>query len=71
MKKIKLTADYDYGIEVELGKRQVIQWGGAPLEITSQEFEEEIAIQLDLMGWLRAQRKQAKEQTDSNNTEKL
>ena len=47
MKEIILTADYTVGIPLEIGKRQVVQWGGRELEITSQETDTQIQIQLN------------------------
>lgn len=51
MKRIVLTQDYDVGIPINVGTIQKVMWGGKELTITSQETDEEIQIQVDLLGW--------------------
>lgn len=48
MKKIVLTQDYEFGIPLEIGKLQKIMWGGVELEVTSNETDKEIQIQINL-----------------------
>ena len=53
MKEIVLTADYTFGVPLEIGKRQVMQWGGRELVVTSRETEMQIQIQIDLLNYVK------------------